>query len=78
MCGVQSWRQRSRRGGSEGTGVVSGRSDGSTDTGVRGMSAMGAGCVCGVHGGVHGVCGSVGSMRGCVWGGHVCCVAESV
>jgi hypothetical protein len=39
-CGMQSWRQPSRRGGSEGTGVVSGRSDGSADTEVRGMSAM--------------------------------------
>ena len=47
-CGVQSWIQPSRCGGSEGTGVVSGRSDGSADTGVREMSAMGVVCACGV------------------------------
>ena len=40
VCGVQASLQRSRRGGSEGTGVVSGRSDGSADTGVRAMTAM--------------------------------------
>ena len=56
---MQSWIQPSRCGGSEGTGVVSGRSDGSADTEVRGMSVMGAGCVwsamvCAWS--VHGVC----------------------
>ena len=76
MCGVQASWQRSRRGGSEGTGVVSGRSDGSADAEVRGMSAMGAGCGwsawC-VRDGLHGVWERWEYERGCVGWACVLC-----
>ncbi len=67
VCGAQSFRQRSRRGGSEGTGVVSGRSDGSADTEVRGMSAMSVACVWSAWC-VHGVC------MVCAWYMHGVCM----
>ena len=76
VCGVQSLEQRSQRGGSEGTGVVSGRSDGSADAEVRGMSAMGAGCGwsawC-VRDGLHGVWERWEYERGCVGWACVLC-----
>ena len=67
VCGVQSSRQPSRRGGSEGTSVVSGRSDASADTEVRGMSAMSVACVWSAWC-VHGVC------MVCAWYMHGVCM----